>query len=47
MQKNVEEYEKIGTFIEKKIVPAAQKLKTLGIEVTEQKFDEIKNNQDE
>lgn len=44
MQKNVEEYEKIGAFIEKKIAPVAQKLKTLGIEISEQTPDEIEHN---
>lgn len=35
MQKNSEEYGKIGSLLEKKITPAAQKLKTLGIEIND------------
>lgn len=34
LQKNHDEFDKIGTLIEKKIVPATLKLKTLGIEIT-------------
>lgn len=37
MVKNVEDYEKINKFIEKTITPAANKLKSLGIEVSEEK----------
>jgi hypothetical protein len=39
MQKNFEEYEKIGNFIEKKIIPDTQKLKTLGFEISSQDID--------
>ena len=35
MQKNSEEYGKIGSLLEKKIAPAAQKLKTLGLEIND------------
>ena len=45
MHKNVEEYDKINNFIEKNVIPAAKKLKSLGIEITNQeKLDEIENN---
>ena len=43
MHKNIEEYDKIGTFIEKNVIPAARKLKNLGIEITQQNLDEIEN----
>ena len=35
MQKNSEEYGKIGSLLEKKITPTARKLKTLGIEIND------------
>lgn len=40
IRKNIEEYEKIETFIEKKIAPTAIKLKSLGIEIQEQNSEE-------
>lgn len=42
MHKNIEEYEKINTFIEKNVIPVAKKLKNLGIEVSH--IDEEKSN---
>jgi DNA recombination protein RmuC len=39
MHRNVEDYEKINNFIEKKITPAARNLKTLGLEVVEESQD--------
>ncbi|MDR3030980.1 MAG: DNA recombination protein RmuC, partial [Holosporales bacterium] len=36
MHKNMEEYDKINLFIEKDIIPSANKLKTLGIEICAQ-----------
>lgn len=37
MQKNSEEYDKINSFIEKNLVPSAEKLKKLGIEIVLEK----------
>ena len=42
MHKNVEEYDKINSFIEKTLSPAAQKLKNLGIEIEDKKDDHQK-----
>ena len=36
LQKNTEDFSKLSTFIDKKVVPSALKLKTLGIEVNEE-----------
>ena len=36
LQKNTEDFSKISSFIDKKVVPSALKLKTLGIEVNEE-----------
>lgn len=36
MRKNIEEYEKINSFIDKNIIPSVTKLKKLGIEIDEQ-----------
>ncbi len=47
MQKNFKEYEKIGSFIEGKIIPDAEKLKNLGIEVIEEKRDSFPESNDE
>lgn len=41
MKKNSEEFERIGSFIEKKIAPAALKLKSLGLEVSHDSHDEL------
>lgn len=48
MHKNVEEYDKINSFIEKNVMPAAKKLKNLGIEITNQeKLEELENIKNE
>lgn len=46
LQKNSEEFEKIGSFIEKKITPATFKLKTLGIEVSHDSPNEIAQDEE-
>ncbi|MDR0630536.1 MAG: DNA recombination protein RmuC [Holosporales bacterium] len=37
IQKNVEEYEKIDSFLERAVIPSTKKLKTLGIEISDKK----------